>query len=108
MNISKTSDRSMNILKTPDRSTHTHVHRALDDALRAREAMLAAFPEPTDDLVIEAQRLSIQCVLDEVRAALARLESGSYGTCLGCLAQIPLERLELRPWAAFCVNCAGR
>lgn len=108
MNISKTTDRSINNLKTPDRSAHAHVHRALDDALRAREAMLADLPNPNDDLVIEAQRLSIECVLDDVKAALARLENGSYGTCPGCMAQIPMERLRLRPWAAFCVRCAGR
>jgi DnaK suppressor protein len=98
----------MNISKTRDRSAHAHVHRALDDALLAREAMLAELPDPSADLAIEAQRLSIECVLDEVRAALARLADGSYGTCLGCMAQIPMERLELRPWAAFCIRCAAR
>ena len=98
----------MTISKTSDRSTETHIHRALDEASRLREAMLADLPDSSEDLVIEAQRLGIECILDEVRAALARLESGSYGTCLGCTAQIPWERLELRPWAAFCVRCAGR
>jgi DnaK suppressor protein len=98
----------MNISKTPSRSSRTHIHEVLDEASRTREAMLAELPESTDDIVIEAQRFSIECVLDEVRSALARLESGNYGSCLGCMAQIPVERLELRPWAAFCVRCAGR
>ena len=108
MHISKTPDRSTDIPKTANRSANTDVHRVLEGALRTREALLADLPESTDDLVIEAQRLSIECVLDEVRAALTRLENGSYGTCLGCRAQIPMERLELRPWAAICVRCAGR
>jgi RNA polymerase-binding transcription factor DksA len=98
----------MNISKTAYRSADIQVHRALNDASRVREAMLAELPDSTDDLVIEAQRFSIECVLNEIKAALARLESGSYGRCLGCTAQIPAERLELRPWAGFCVHCAGR
>ena len=97
----------MNISKTSDRSVHTHVRSELDEASRTREALLAQFPDSTDDLAIEAQRLSIESVLDEVRSALTRLEDGSYGMCLGCMTQIPMERLKLRPWAAFCVRCAA-
>jgi DnaK suppressor protein len=108
MHISKTPDRSIDIPKTANRSANAHIYRALEEASRTREALLAELPESTDDLVIEAQRLSIECVLDEVRAARTRLENGSYGTCLGCRAQIPMERLKLRPWAAICVRCAGR
>jgi DnaK suppressor protein len=98
----------MNISKTPSRPSHSHIHQALEEASRTREMMLTELPESTDDVVIEAQRFSIERVLHEVRSALARLESGSYGTCPSCKAQIPLERLELRPWAAFCVRCAER
>jgi DnaK suppressor protein len=98
----------MNISKTQSRFSRAHIHEALEESARTREAMLAELPECTDEVVIEAQRLSIECVLDEVKSALARLESGTYGTCLGCTAPIPVERLELRPWAAFCVRCAGR
>ena len=108
MTISKTSERSTDIHTSVDRTADAHIQRALEDASRTREAMLAGLPDSADDLVVEAQRLSIECILDEVRTALRRLESGAYGTCLGCTAQIPTERLELRPWAAFCVRCAGR
>ena len=108
MTISKTAERATDIRTTTDRSADAHIQRALEEAARTREAMLAGLPDFPDDLVIEDQRLSIECILDEVRSALTRLQNGSYGTCPGCLAKIPMERLELRPWAAFCVRCAGR
>lgn len=40
--------------------------------------------------------------LDE---ALARLDAGKYGICLGCRESIPLERLKVLPFASYCVEC---
>ena len=96
----------MTISKTRERSAH--IRTALVEAARTREVMLADLPDSTEDHVIEVQRFNIECILGEVRAALERLEDGSYGTCLSCRTPIPWERLELRPWAAFCIRCAGR
>ena len=42
----------------------------------------------------------------DVRAALARVEEGRYGTCERCGRPIPPERLEARPTARTCVACA--
>ena len=42
----------------------------------------------------------------ELDRALERLESGDYGRCEACGAQIPAERLEVRPAASTCVHCA--
>ncbi len=44
--------------------------------------------------------------LEEVDAALARVSDGSYGTCTSCGQPIPAERLEARPTAATCIDCA--
>ncbi|HVE74456.1 MAG TPA: TraR/DksA C4-type zinc finger protein [Mycobacteriales bacterium] len=44
----------------------------------------------------------------QVEAALARLDAGTYGTCLDCGAQIPAARLLARPEAARCVTCQGK
>jgi RNA polymerase-binding transcription factor DksA len=98
----------MNISKTSDRSVHTHVRRALDEASRTRGGATRQFPDSTDDLAIEAQRLSIESVLDEVRSALTRLEDGSYGMCLGCMTQIPMETAEAAAWAGFSASDARR
>ncbi len=40
----------------------------------------------------------------EIEAALARLEDGSYGTCVDCGKKIPAARLDVRPEAARCVE----
>lgn len=42
--------------------------------------------------------------LEEIEAALARIDDGSYGTCETCGKAIPKERLEAKPAARFCVE----
>lgn len=44
--------------------------------------------------------------LEEVDAALQRLADGSYGSCEMCRGQITPERLEVRPTARLCIDCA--
>jgi DnaK suppressor protein len=43
--------------------------------------------------------------LDEVDAALARLDAGTYGTCERCGRPIDPARLEARPTARTHVSC---
>lgn len=45
--------------------------------------------------------------LVEVEAALVRLSSGTYGTCEGCGRAIAPGRLEARPVARTCIDCAA-
>lgn len=51
----------------------------------------------------EVQRDSNE--LADVRAALARLTDGSYGTCIDCGQPIELQRLAAMPAAARCIAC---
>ncbi|GAA2043942.1 TraR/DksA C4-type zinc finger protein [Agromyces tropicus] len=44
--------------------------------------------------------------LDDVDRALARIEDGSYGVCERCGAKITVGRLEARPTATLCIDCA--
>src|ERR1700688_506782 len=44
----------------------------------------------------EAERLR------EIRAALERLPSGSFGICLNCEEEIGAKRLAAVPWTALC------
>jgi len=46
--------------------------------------------------------------LRELSDALARLEEGTYGTCVRCGAPIGPERLAARPAASRCIGCASR
>ena len=43
--------------------------------------------------------------LSAIDAAIARLEHGCYGTCARCGDEIPLARLQVIPFAQFCVDC---
>lgn len=43
--------------------------------------------------------------LADVRAALARFNDGTYGTCIDCAQPIDLQRLAAAPSAARCIVC---
>ena len=56
----------------------------------------------------EHGRRNVEAQLGRVRAALARIENGTYGKCARCGVNIPPERLEYLPESAHCVQCHGR
>jgi len=83
------------------------------DALKNREDIAI---EKTADAIDEVQlagerELAIRNLdresglLRKVRAALARIEDGSFGTCMHCDEEISAKRLKAVPWAPFCIRC---
>src|SRR4029077_19771813 len=83
------------------------------DALKNREDIAI---EKTADAIDEVQlagerELAIRNLdrgsglLRKVRAALARVEDGSYGTCMHCDDEISPKRPKGVPWAPFCIRC---
>jgi len=46
--------------------------------------------------------------LRETRAALRRIDEGSFGICMDCEEEINLKRLAAVPWAARCIACQER
>jgi DnaK suppressor protein len=65
-----------------------------------------------DSLSVERDRLlSLQALsrrrLDDIDAAVRRLEAGAYGACRTCRRPIPVARLEAVPEATQCVGCAS-
>ena len=42
--------------------------------------------------------------LEEIEAALSRLDGGSYGVCEVCGEPIGAQRLSAIPWARLCIN----
>jgi RNA polymerase-binding transcription factor DksA len=91
------------------------------EELRAQAAALALEHEPGDvqfdeeggeggtanvdrelDLHLSAQA---QAAIEEIDAALAKIEEGTYGTCESCGNPVPKARLEAIPHARLCVTC---
>ena len=46
-----------------------------------------------------------QALLERIDRALERVENGTYGTCERCGKDIPVGRLEARPWAEYDIEC---
>jgi DnaK suppressor protein len=44
-------------------------------------------------------------LLNKIRSALERIDSGEFGICEGCGDEIGYERLEARPVTTFCITC---
>jgi DnaK suppressor protein len=78
------------------------------ECLQARAEVMAAIAEDGLDPVLSARGEILQRTLEDIRAALARVDAGTYGRCVTCGGAIPAARLELRPFAGTCVPCAGR
>lgn len=64
--------------------------------------------EMEDDAALEAEASLVAREIVSVKRALARIEAGTYGKCVRCGAEIASERLEARPEAALCIECAQR
>lgn len=62
--------------------------------------------EMEDDVSLEGEAALVASEIASVRRALARIGEGSYGTCVRCGEEIDAARLEARPEAALCINCA--
>jgi DnaK suppressor protein len=43
--------------------------------------------------------------LRQIRAALSRMDAGTFGICLDCEEQISVKRLLAVPWTALCIVC---
>lgn len=58
--------------------------------------------------MLAENRRAAQQRKQQVEAALARVEAGEYGECLGCGEEIDPGRLEAKPEAALCFECQSR
>lgn len=61
-----------------------------------------------DDEALEGVDEVLRAEIQQIRYALARIESGTYGFCSNCGEEIPRERLEARPIATTCIKCAAQ
>jgi DnaK suppressor protein len=81
----------------------------LDEQRRFRIDQLTAarIPAPTDaarevaGAILQAARIALR----DIDSALARMAEGTYGKCTTCGVPLRLERLEILPQAALCMEC---
>ncbi|WP_071795740.1 TraR/DksA family transcriptional regulator [Natronohydrobacter thiooxidans] len=62
--------------------------------------------EHEEDETLEALGHAAQKELQMLDAALHRIETGEYGFCVACGAEISAERLDILPATPFCRTCA--
>jgi len=94
---------------------------------RILEGMLAGMqrtPGPPDEIAIHAVADSLDQGKDSadhevaiqrleygssrfrnIKAALQRIDEGTYGVCVECESDITLKRLNAVPWTPFCLEC---
>ena len=48
----------------------------------------------------------VRAELADVERALARIAAGTYGICTNCGKRITVARLDARPTAELCIDCA--
>ena len=56
----------------------------------------------------EAIATKLRETLNEVEHALAKFDNDRYGLCESCNEPIPEARLEAKPAARYCMNCASK
>lgn len=87
--------------------------RELEGNVRNREGIaIEKTPDALDEVQHAAEReLAIRTLdrestlLRNVRAALRRIDEGSYGVCMHCEEDINLKRLNAVPWTPYCISC---
>ena len=64
--------------------------------------------EREGDEVLEGEGRAGKTEIAAIRAALKRVEEGSYGECVQCGEDIAEARLDLLPFTPFCAECARK
>ena len=82
-------------------------HRDEISVVRAADVIDAMQLSQERSIAVESLDLETH-LLRQVDAALARMDEGTYGTCLHCEDQIPEKRLRALPWAILCLGCQER
>lgn len=78
----------------------------LDEPLNAGSSEQAV--EVQDDTSLEQQAALVAQEIGSINRALARIENGTYGSCVLCEDEIAPARLQARPEASLCIDCARK
>ena len=100
------------------REALVHQRQQLLNVMQSTQAQMAEKHVGLADVVDQASEgfedelslglLKIEAAkIDEIVAAIARIDEGSYGLCVDCGRPIPRKRLEVLPFALRCLKCKG-
>ena len=94
----------------PPSADHARHWQRLQAERRFRLEQLATLdaeapPTPRHESVQQALRIAATTALDEIEAALGRMQDGRYGVCVTCFLPIPAERLDVLPMTSLCMAC---
>jgi RNA polymerase-binding protein DksA len=90
------------------------LHGMEDEALRSNGGNLSTMPLHMADIGTDTfdQDFTLgmaeteRALLDEIDAALARIDNKSYGVCQLTGKPIPKARLDAKPWAKYTIEAA--
>lgn len=111
------TDTSARPLTAPVRASATgtaSVRLLLEEHREARldQIKALAFSDPASSDLDPGARMRVltaaKLTVEDIDAALLRLDDGSYGLCMGCAGRMVAERLLALPYARYCVPCATR
>jgi DnaK suppressor protein len=107
MNVQRYKQRLLDFERTlsarTERAMEDGRRQIIDTAHDTGDASLAA--AMADDAFTEAELDST--ILNQVRDALDRIESGTFGKCLADSGPIETKRLDAIPWAPYCLKHQG-
>ncbi|MGX4691100.1 TraR/DksA family transcriptional regulator [Streptomyces sp. JNUCC 63] len=96
-----------------ERMSAHEARQRLEHERNSRLAQMRAVEESANgaqeaDDLLSAQKSALRQALKDIEAAFGRLDDGSFGSCEDCAKPIPVERLEILPYARCCVPCQQR
>lgn len=103
-------DRIRSILLERRAELQQRVKTITDDVRHTAGPLSSDFAEQAvereGEEVLDALGEAGRTELRQISRALARIDSGDYGSCVSCGEHIPWSRLEVLPFSDQCVSCA--
>ena len=99
-------------LRTLTASLQARMAAITNNASKREDIVIQQASDTFDEVQLSAERdLTITLLnhetllLQSLKAALCRIEDGSYGICVQCEEGINPKRLAAVPWAERCIQC---
>jgi DnaK suppressor protein len=100
------------------REALVHQRQQLLSVVRSTQAQMAEKTKDLPDVSDQASEgygdelavglMAIEAAqLEDIEAAITRIDNGSYGLCADCEKPIPRKRIEVLPFARRCLPCEG-